>query len=225
MTNFTVSDIFTRVQRTFGDEAAVQVTLDDVLNWINDSQKEACNQIPKLLPKVAYLDTVQDQIRYDFPSDLFTLSEVYYQDSNLLSYFQLKFFTLFEFSQWADGWDGTTYASAQPAIYTREANELIVFPAPRESAEDGLKLHYARYPVLVTADTDPIDLPEYLDQYLLDFCMNRAYEMDEDWSSADRMANRIQTALNDNKTTPEQRHNQSTYASMNTAWEDTYDAL
>lgn len=214
MTSLTVSDILIRVQRTFGDEAAVQVTGDDVLRWINDAQQEAANQILDLLPVVGYIDTVLDQPSYTVPVTMKALKEVYYKDSTTLAYFQLRYMSMYQLSQVADGWDGAVYPSYIPALYTREADKLTIFPIPRETFPQGIKIHYSRYPVALTDTDENLDLPEYLDQYVVDFCMNRAYEMDEDWEAADRTANRVQSILTSNVTTPEARMNQTTYPTV-----------
>lgn len=40
----TVADVFRRVKRTFGDEAGVQITNSDIIDWINDGQVEICER-------------------------------------------------------------------------------------------------------------------------------------------------------------------------------------
>ncbi len=68
-----VSDVITRVRRTFGDEAAVQVTDDDIIRWINDAQIEVIKHNEGALQKSDLLDLVANQSTYTMPTDLMIL--------------------------------------------------------------------------------------------------------------------------------------------------------
>jgi hypothetical protein len=215
-----VQDVFARAQVLFGDDASIQLTGDKVLAWVNDAQEEASNSIPNLLPQTGYLDSVNGQLRYDPPEDLYKLWGLKYKDSTLQSYYQLTYMSILDLYQQVDGWDGTVYATGTPQVFSRESNKLILFPAPREDTVHGIQIIYARYPVPVTNQTDAIDLPAYLNQFVLDFIMNKAYEMDEDWTAADRLANRVQQRLNEAQSTPEDRLHSGTYKSVTEMSED-----
>lgn len=196
-----VDDIFTRVKRSFGDESAVQVTEADVLRWINDSQREAVMQHEGLLQTLSYIGTNDSVGEYTLPTDLFTLSHVYYRQnvSSTESYFTLRFMSLTEMSEYIDGWDGDQYSTGVPQIYTRVNEEMItVFPRPDHDDVNGIKVIYSRYPVDVDSTASPLDLPVYYHAYIEAFCMMKAYEMDEDWESSDKKAAFIQSTLDFN---------------------------
>lgn len=217
--SLTFSDVFVRVQRTFGDEAAVQVTEADVIRWVNDAQREAVMQNEGLLPKVGFLDSVIGQDDYTLPTDLFTLHHVYFKESDTSSFFALKWLTKFEFSQMIDGWDGNEYSSGFPQVYTTENSKLILFPKPQTAVTGAIKLDYSRYPVAVADNNDPIDLPPYLHTYVVNFCLMQAYEMDEDWESADKKAQQVQGDLNFNNNR-QAWFGRESYPSVATTWED-----
>ena len=63
-----VGDVLTRVRRTFGDEAGIQITQDDVIRWINDAQREAVMQNEGLLQKVGYVASTADTQEYTLPT-------------------------------------------------------------------------------------------------------------------------------------------------------------
>lgn len=197
----TVSDILTRVQRTFGDESAVQVTEADVIRWINDACREAVMQHENLLQTSAFMDSVQGQREYLNPADAFTINSILYRDSNDVnaSYYALRFLGQTEMTQLADGWQGNDFGTGVPQVFVRsDAGKFAVFPAPDTNRTNGIKVIYARYANDVATSADPIDLPPYYHSYVEHFCMMKAYEMDEDWESADRKAQLIQSTLDFN---------------------------
>lgn len=194
-----VSDVFTRLQRTFGDESAAQVTEADCIRWINDAQKEAVMQNEGLLQKVGFLNTTLDEDEYTLPTDLFALHHVYYKDSSVAAYFKLRSLGLTEFSETIDGWDGTEYSNGFPQIFTQqESNKIVLFPRPQETVTNGLKLIYSRYPTDVTTSASVVDLPKFYDNYVVNYCLVQAYEMDEDWEAAGNKATQVQGDLDFN---------------------------
>ena len=199
MSAFTVSDIVTRVQRSFGDESAVQVTEADILRWINDAQREAVMQHEGLLMKEGYENTVAGQAEYDLPTDCFVLNHLGYKDSTSGSYYPVRFLPLQAMNEYAGGWDGNDYSAGYPQVFTKDTNDkFILFPRPDKAITNGIKLTYSRYPVDLTSSSDSIDLPHYYHSYVEHFCMMKAYEMDEDWESADKKAALLQSTLDFN---------------------------
>lgn len=194
----TVSDIYDRVKRTFGDESAVQVTEADIIRWINDAQREAVMQNEGLLQKVDYISTVADTKEYTLPTDLFTLSHVYVKDSSETAYYALRWLALRQFSEYVDGWDGNAVESI-PLIYTQQQKDkIVIYPIPQSSVANGLKLIYSRYPDDVVNSASTLDLPPYFHSYIVNFCLMQAYEMDEDWESASQKAQQVQGDLDFN---------------------------
>lgn len=200
MAALTVSDIFTRVQRLFGDESAVQVTEADVIRWINDAQREVAMQHESMLIKEDTLSSVAGTNEYALPSDLFTLNHVSYKDGDTAgSFYPLRWLPLAALNEYAGGWDGTDYTSGYPQVYTKDENgKIILFPTPDKTATNNIKLIYSRYPVDLTSSSDAIDLPHYYHSYVEHFCMMKAYEMDEDWEAADKKAQLLQSTIDFN---------------------------
>lgn len=220
MTALTVSDIFTRVQRSFGDEAAVQVTEADVIRWINDAQREVAMQHEGMLVKEGTLSTTAGTAEYTLPTDLFVLNSVGYKDGATESFYPLRFLPLTAMNEYAGGWDGNDYSAGYPQVYTKdENNKIILFPRPDKTLTDNIKLVYSRYPVDLTTSSDAIDLPFYYHSYVEHFCMMKAYEMDEDWESADKKAQLLQSTIDFNNNR-ESWFGRETYPSVTPILED-----
>lgn len=216
---YTVSDVFTRIQRTFGDEASIQVSESDIIRWINDAQNEAVQQSEGLLMKEGTIASVANQKEYDLPTDCFTLHHVMYKDTPTAAYYTLKWSALPELNNFADGWDGSSIIS-YPMIYSStRAGKLFLFPEPEASVANGIKLIYARYATDLVNSGSTIDLPQYLHNYVVRYCMMEAYKMDEDWEAVDRMASQVQSDLDFNNNR-EFWFGRETYPTLSTRYED-----
>lgn len=208
---FTAQDIATRVKRQFGDESGVQVTDEDVVRWINDAQREIAVQHHNIRQRTLFLDTVVAQQRYvvgtagllDAPE---SLNSVYYLDG--LSYYALRYLSLQQMDNYINGWQGAAfgpgiYGNGIPQVYTQDISPtnanafyLDIFPAPDLAIVNGIKVNYSSYPTLIATINNTIDLPAYYSQYVLEYCLMKAYEMDENWEAADRKAQYVQSTLN-----------------------------
>lgn len=197
-----VTDIITRVKRQFGDESGVQVTNDDIIRWINDAQREVVLQNENLFQKTIYLDSVAEQLAYTLPSDLLTIQSVAYRDNEDSgdSYYELRFLSPKALAEYVNGWDGTDYASGTPNHFAKGDSEsqLLVLPRPDKSLTDSIKVTYSRYTTDIETDADPIDLPVYYHNLAYEYCLMKAYEMDEDWEAADKKAAYVQSTLDAN---------------------------
>lgn len=177
-----VQDIISRVQRTFGDEASVQVTTDDIIRWINDAQIEICTNNEELLQTSALTDIVQGQDEYDVPADMWILRSMAYNG------FRLKHMSFAEFNEYIDGFDASTnvgpYGPGIPEIFMVWQNKITIFPKPNTSITGGLKIYYAKQPTTIATVADALSVPLPYHVTVVDYCMARAYELDEDLEKA-----------------------------------------
>jgi hypothetical protein len=190
-----VSEIQTYIKRQFGDESGVQVTDADILRWINSAQKQIVLQNESLLEKTTTTNTVIGQQVYTLPVDLLKLSAVSYRNSTTTAYFRLKGYSLSEFNEKVDGWDGST-ESGDPFCYTISENNIILYPVPNTAVLAGLKVYYNRKPVVVTLTTDTPELPELYHDTIIKFCLQQAYEVDEDWDAVGNKAQEFDREVN-----------------------------
>lgn len=177
-----VQDILNRVQRTFGDEASVQITSDDVIRWINDAQLEICTNNEELLQTSATANTVQGQAEYDVPADLWILRSLTFKG------YRIKHMSFAEFNEYVDGFgavDGVSpYGPGIPEVFMVWENKVTLFPKPAESITNGLKIFYAKQPTTIVNLADPLTVPLPYHVSVFEFCMSRAYELDEDLEKA-----------------------------------------
>lgn len=184
MSTLTVLDVKTRVKRKFGDEAGVQLTDADILRYINDAQRKIAMRNDSVLEKSATANSVANQQEYTLPTDLLKFKYMSYKGSADVSYQPMQGMTLNELNLYIDGWDASTVARGVPVIYALHAGKFIVYPTPQDAVTAAFKIYYCRKPTDVALDGDIIDLPELYHDTVVDFVLQDAYEMDEDWQAA-----------------------------------------
>lgn len=198
MAKYTVADIRQLVQRQFGDEAQVQLENNDILRWINMAQREAVLQTEGLLEGTLSGDFVANSQTYMLSSDLFVLHRVRVRESVGSPYHFIPWMNGVDFERFVDGWDGATDRGT-PQVWTEKARTIIFFPIPQVSLIGGFKYEGSMEPSDVVNDADTHALPEYYNNYIVDYCLMRAYEMDEDLDAQLVKAQVVQATLEFNE--------------------------
>lgn len=214
-----VQDIVTRVSRTFGDEAAVQVTNEDIIRWINDGQIEIVKNNDSALQKTSFVDLVVDQATYTLPTDLLILRSLRYKFTDMLSFSYLRYKNMQEFDDSIDGWDGSAYGAGSPMFFTMYEGNVILFPVPSESVTGGLKILYNQKPTDVADLSDSIPLPLIYHNTLVKYCMWQASLLDEDHEPALMYRSDFQNDI-DVLTNSETQDPVATYHTITTLAED-----
>jgi hypothetical protein len=179
-----VSDIITRVRRTFGDEAAVQVVDADIIRWVNDAQVEVVKHNEGALQKSAFVNLVANQSSYTMPTDLLILRNLRYKFTDMQSYSRLRYKSMQEFDELIDGWDGTLYGTGNPQYFTMDEGLVVVFPTPNQASTNGLKILYNQKPTDVVDGTSSLALPLIYHNTIVKYCMWQASLLDEDHEPA-----------------------------------------
>lgn len=193
-----MQEVVTRVKRTFGDEAGVQISDDDIIRWINDAQEEVARNNEGLMETTGSADTVQDQMEYDMPSDFSVLRSLKYRG------YRLKPLSMAEFNEYIDGYSaptGAPYGPGIPAFFTVWENKITLFPKPNESVEGGLTILYIKHPALVATLADELALPLKYHNSVVTYCLQQAYELDEDYQKSQMKESKFESdmmKLNDN---------------------------
>lgn len=177
-----VQDVVTRVKRTFGDEAGVQVTDADIIRWINDAQEKITLENEGLMEAKSSADTVQNQMEYDVPTDMAVLRSLKYRG------YRLKPMSFAEFNEYIDGYsadDGVSpYGPGIPEIFMVWNNKITLFPKPNESLTGGLTIYYIKHPQSVGNLADALTVPLQYHNAVVKYCLKEAYELDEDYQKA-----------------------------------------
>lgn len=137
-----------------------------------------------VLEKLATADAVASQIEYVLPADLFILRSVSFRRDANTSYNSMQGMSLQQFDQFIDGWDGNQFGNGWPQTYHVYEGKLKIWPASDTAVVAGFKIYYSRRPLDRVNDADEIDLPIPYHNAVVNYCLQQAYELDEDLQSA-----------------------------------------
>ena len=199
MVQVTGARIARRVKRLFGDESGVQVTNQDVIDWLNDAMTEATIQNGSINLRRKYAPAIKNSFYAKFPSSDNNLAGIHsmsYRPTKDASYIPMTFVSSNQFEQMFPDWQ-TKGATGCPTYYSGDGSgKFKVYPAPIATDGVGFSVVYNAFFSEVT-DLDAVMeiSPRYF-QFLLEYCLMKAYEMDENWEAADRKASFIQSTLN-----------------------------
>jgi hypothetical protein len=170
----------TRVKRTFGDEAGVQITDQDLIRWINDGQEEICTNNEGLMETTSASDSVANQAEYDVPVDFSVLRSLKYKG------YRLKALSFAEFNEYLDGYSATpnSYGPGTPVVFMVWNNKITLFPTPDASITAAIGIFYIKRPSPVGNLADDLSIPLQYHNAVVNFCLQQAYELDEDYAKA-----------------------------------------
>lgn len=189
MASLTVQAILTRVQRAFGDSAGVQIDQTDIIRWINDAQREIVMK-NQLLQAIGTTAVVAGQTGYSLPADLLTLRSIKV-DGN-----KLRPLTLSEAETAIPDFDSTAnYPSGTPTHFWIWANSFTVYPAPT-SVNLQFKIYYTRQPADIANLVDTPELPVQYHNRIVEYCLQQAYELDENWAASQAKAQQFDQGVN-----------------------------
>lgn len=216
-----VQEILDSVKRTFGDESGVQIQDSDIIRWVNQGVRQIVMQNEALLEKVATANASNGVQQYSLPVDLLILKGIQFKEVNSSQYFRLKGYSLSEFNEFVDGWDGATQSPGVPVMYTVFDSKIIVYPVPTVDVASGFKIYYNREPVPVTDASDTPDLPVLYHEVIIKHCILQAYELDEDWDAAGNKVSELDRDINLLRGREEWK-NQETFPVITVLYEDQY---
>lgn len=170
-----VGDIATRVYRQFGDESGAQIDEDDVIRWVNDAQMDIVRRTEILQKESPVIPVVADDDEYDPPAD-FMFARRITLDGYLLRRTSIEEMDAYEGNREADGITGS------PDRYYLRGLKIVLYPIP-EAAGD-LVVLYVRQPVTVTGVGDIPEIPLYMHEDIVRYCLQRAKELNEDFEQA-----------------------------------------
>lgn len=211
MSKLTVGDVIERVQRQFGDESGVQVTNADVIRWIDDAYREVALQNEDIHYRNIYPTYTRNDARISLDGNsAYQIYALYYRQDGASNFYEkLKYLNPVEMDEYLPGWqtinEGTPFNRnlpvGTPQFYTRSfSGSLIVYPAPEFETDPQAfmaTIYAASFSPSGSLNED-LDLPEHLHNLVVEFCLMKAYEMDEDWQAAQVKAEYVQSTLDFN---------------------------
>lgn len=175
-----VSDVVTRVNRQFGDEANAQITQADVIRWINDAQREISYQ-NDVKQSTATAATVANQRDYTLPAGIAKLRRITYQGV------ALRLISLNEADELISSHDQTAaqgYPSGTPTHAWVWGTTLSLYPAPSVGGATDLTLYYTGYAADVVATGDALTVPDAYHNRVVEYAIAQAFELDENYQLA-----------------------------------------
>lgn len=177
-----VDDVITAVKRQFGDESGVQITNSDIFRWVDDAQREIVVKNSEL--NAVYVEIAVTAGTADYPllseiPDILKLHSVHYNGSFLPS---MSFLAAQEYI--INNSTTTVDYSDTPQLWYEYGGVMHIWPTPQEDLATGLKIFYSRKPDLITTTGDGLDVPDSYFKTIVDFCLQQAYEMDENQQMA-----------------------------------------
>lgn len=179
-----VQDVADRVFQQFGDDAEVQINIVDVERWINDAVKHI-SVANDLMQATGLLSSVAGTNTYNFPSDMLSLNSMYYDDV------RLKYMKRSEYDEYVNASDPSEVQSGTPLLYTRWGTQFLLYPRPDTAITDGIKLLYIQRQPDVTDSSDTVPLPVEYHPEIVKYCLQQAYQTDEDWDAATQMSDQF----------------------------------
>jgi hypothetical protein len=193
-----VKDIGRRVKRRFGDSSGAQIEDADIYDWINDAQDDINRKI-EFLTATSQLDPVDGTENYALPADF-----VYALRVTLDGTFLYKT-TLEEMDQYLRDRDVTPVQKGTPTRYWIRGGRIFLYPIP-DSASAGtdlLDVFYVKRPTTIattadiSADSTALDLPAQMHESIVDYCLWKAKELNEDVTQADRFKQSYESKVED----------------------------
>lgn len=186
----TLGDVMRAVKRQFGDESGVQIEDTDFVTWVNDAQTTINNR-NGVLKTTASTPAVVGQAMYSFPlDDIYKLESVHFDGKRIVN------------TSWAQAEESIIglddAATGTPEIWFEWQGSIRFWPAP--ATTDDITLYYTRKPVALsspTPDTQLLDLPDKYFPDVVRYCLQQAYEMDEDWAASQAKKDQFDQSVGD----------------------------
>lgn len=170
-----LGDIHVAVQRQFGDDVEAQIKKTDITRWANQAAIDIARKT-HCLQEHAETDSVPDDGSYELPSDFIALRRVTYDNKVLLQ-------TTLDVADHMTTRDMATGRGVPSEFYVWDYR-LYLLPIPEVAGSGNLDIWYVRYPVPLVAVEDVPEIPEKYHEMLVQRCLSRAHQVDEDYTSA-----------------------------------------
>lgn len=176
-----VSDILAYVKRQFGDESGVQISNDDIIRWVNAGQDEIFRR-QEPIKTTANANLVAGQDTYTFPADILRIQAIYVDGVPV----PMK--STQEAEDYILDVDPKKTNTGQPILWYSWGNQFTFYPKPEGDITNGIELRYIQTPTPVSAPTDTLSIPDAYYNRLIEYVLQQAYELDENFAAADTKA-------------------------------------
>jgi hypothetical protein len=172
-------ELVTRVTTIFGDESEVVVMVDDIVRWANDGQLALARRT-EALESIQPIDVVAGDAQYPVAPDFLLETRVTWNGYGLTRK------TKAELNRDYPNRDVETGTGSVLHYYiSGRSINLYPIPSQSEAGVGNLKLEYVRRPsALMLGVQEIFDLPDEMHEDLVEYCLMRAKELDDDLTAA-----------------------------------------
>jgi hypothetical protein len=170
-----VEQIMRASMRMIGDTSGAMIQSSDVLTWMNEGQLEVVRRTA-CLADTNEVEVEAGVVGYDLPGDFLDFIRV------TLDGRKLRKTTVQEVDNVDPDRDLPDSESAQPKVFYKLGTQIKLFPKP---ATDGtLEIEYTRQPTQLIQNADIPEIPVNMHGDILQYCIAKGKEMDEDQAAA-----------------------------------------
>lgn len=169
-----VEEISKYVKRTFGDEADVQISDEDIIRWVNAGQRELSTR-NNILRGIATADLVHQQTEYDLSGIPILKIQTLHISGKPIENRSFQHAEEYLLSA-----DPERLQEGIPQIWFKWGNTINFWPKPDKDIPGGIKIFYIAMPSEVQAITDVLSIPDEYYNRIVEYVLSQAYELDED---------------------------------------------
>lgn len=189
-----VSEIVTYITRQFGDEAQIQIDEADIIRWINSGQREIISNNTSINQAVAVTDIIANKSNYPLGKDT-AFAGIQNINAVLFKGTPLQASTFQEALTYNTKPDANNN-SGIPHLWYEKVGLLNLWPVPTEAVPSGLQIYFNKAPVTITATGDPVGVPDNFYNALIQYVLQQAYELDENFQAAAAKAAQFEKSVN-----------------------------
>lgn len=172
----TVSTAMARARRRLNEQSSTTFHSDaDFIAYADEAQKYVAKTSECLQQKSTTL-TVANQAEYAVPDDFIVMKRLLFDGKRARP---INFEHIDD-----EGLEEANITLGGEAYYYIFADEITIIPTPAE-ASIPLKLFYVRIPITLTATTDSLEIPQYLEDSLVTYMTYCAWLKDIEYELAD----------------------------------------
>jgi len=171
-------EIKTAVKRQFGDESGAQITEADITRWANDAIRDIVRKV-EITNQHRETAVIAGDAGYELPDSFMYIARVTL-DNRLLPERKLRDLDLESRAVDETG-------SGTPESYYIWNRTIYLYPTPAVGGSANLDIWYVSSPAALVADEDVPEIPAFMHEDIVRYCLARAKELDEDWQAASLM--------------------------------------
>ena len=186
-----LTEIIRRVQRIFGDEDEVQISVQDIISWVSDGQMEVARQTECLTKSLEFDFDPITFTGFVLPADFIMEKRVTWSDGSSVR--ALGKTTLMELDTYSV--NSQSGVDHDVVLYYLWGGDIYPWPVGTKAIAKALKLWYVCAPDALSQMNDQLQIPLYMHEDLVRYALMRARELNEDVEQANAMGTELASRM------------------------------